>query len=170
MPKWRSEWLDWQPPQDSFVGFEGPPQGEAPIIQSLEGAETRPDRDSRGRIIEKAGRTVPAKPTKPLCEPIMGNAPPIEPSKPTKPAAIPSMPEGVRLVRWEPKPAPVLLTTASVVTNVGQFISQTLTQLDKALQSRQGPATNHRVRELVDPAGAMRRHRPNSRRRLCRRR
>ncbi len=63
---------------------------------------------------------------------------------------IPPMPEGVRLVSWEPRPAPVLLTTASVVTDVDQFIADTLAQLDTTLRSKQGPAKNWEARELVD--------------------
>jgi hypothetical protein len=63
---------------------------------------------------------------------------------------IPPMPEGVRLLEWNPKPAPVLLTTASLVADVDEFIADTLTQLDTALQSKQEAATHRKVRELVD--------------------
>lgn len=63
---------------------------------------------------------------------------------------IPPMPEGVCLLRWNPKPSPVLLTTESVVTDVDQFIADTIAQLDKALHSKQGPATHRKVRDLVD--------------------
>ncbi len=68
---------------------------------------------------------------------------------------IPPMPQGVRLVRWEPKPAPVLLTTASVVTDVDQFIRATLNELGAAMRSR--PTTPilrsrhaRRLRDLTD--------------------
>jgi hypothetical protein len=47
---------------------------------------------------------------------------------------IPPMPEGVRLVSWEPRPAPVLLTTESVVTDVDKFIHATLKELDTEIQ------------------------------------
>jgi hypothetical protein len=63
---------------------------------------------------------------------------------------IPPMPEGVRLLEWNPKRAPVLLTTASVVTEVDQFIADTLAKLGAALRSKQGPAINRKLRELVD--------------------
>jgi hypothetical protein len=34
----------------------------------------------------------------------------------------PSMPKGVRLVRWEPKPAPVAIDVCSVVVDVSKFM------------------------------------------------
>jgi len=71
-------------------------------------------------------------------------------TKATKVPLVPEMPEGVRLLAWNPKPAPVLLTTASVVVNVDQFIADTLAQLDRALHSKQGSAAYRKVRELVD--------------------
>jgi hypothetical protein len=67
-----------------------------------------------------------------------------------KARSVPEMPEGVRLLEWNPKPAPVLLTTASLVTDVDQFIADTLAQLDRALRSKQGVAAYRKVRELVD--------------------
>jgi hypothetical protein len=63
---------------------------------------------------------------------------------------IPPMPEGVRLLEWNPKPAPVLLTTGSLVTDVDQFIADTLAQLDRVLNSKQGATAHRKVRELVD--------------------
>ena len=68
----------------------------------------------------------------------------------TKAGSVPRMPQGVRLVRCEPKPAPVLLTHMAVVTDVTQFICATLKQLDMALHSKQGPASYRKARELVD--------------------
>ena len=63
---------------------------------------------------------------------------------------IPPMPLGVCLLRWNPKPAPLLLTTESVVTDVNQFIADTLAQLDRTLRSTHGAATHRKLRELVD--------------------
>jgi hypothetical protein len=130
--RWRSEWLDWQPSQDSFVGFEGSLPSESSIIQTLEEVETSSARPSKGRVIEKAGRTRPSKPSKPAAE------------------KIPSMPPGLRLLEWNPKPAPVLLTYMAVVTDVPQFIGASLAQLGAALYSEQGPATHREVREQLD--------------------
>ncbi len=68
---------------------------------------------------------------------------------------MPPMPEGVRLLEWNPKPAPVILTTASVVTDVDQFICATLDELGMAMKAR--PATRilrvrhaRRLRDLAD--------------------
>src|SRR5215470_14683463 len=73
-----------------------------------------------------------------------------ETTKTTKGRSAPEMPEGVRLLEWNPKPAPVLLTTASLVTDVDQFVAGALAQLDSALRSKQGAAAHRKVRELVD--------------------
>ncbi len=43
---------------------------------------------------------------------------------------IPLMPEGVRLVRWEPKSPPVMLTHYAVVTDVHRFVSDTLLAIE----------------------------------------
>jgi hypothetical protein len=63
---------------------------------------------------------------------------------------IPAMPPGVRLVRWEPKPAPVILTHYAVVTDVLRFISMTLLELKAALAGKQSLAGHRSARELVD--------------------
>jgi hypothetical protein len=65
-------------------------------------------------------------------------------------SAIPPMPEGVHLVRWEPKPAPVVLTHYSVVTDVRIFVSMTLLQLKAALAGKRWQAGHWSVRELTD--------------------
>jgi len=63
---------------------------------------------------------------------------------------IPVMPPGVRLMRWEPKPAPVLLTHYAVVTDVLRFISMTLLELKAALAGKRWQSGHWSVRELVD--------------------
>jgi hypothetical protein len=63
---------------------------------------------------------------------------------------IPPMPEGVRLVRWEPKPAPVILTHYAVVTDVSRFVTMTLLELQAALAGKLWQAGHRSVRELVD--------------------
>lgn len=63
---------------------------------------------------------------------------------------IPLMPEGVRLVRWEPKSPPVMLTHYSVVTDVHRFVSDTLRQLKAAIDGKRWQSGNWSVRELVD--------------------
>jgi hypothetical protein len=63
---------------------------------------------------------------------------------------IPAMPPGVRLVHWEPKPAPVVLTHYSVVTDVDRFIRMTLLELKAALAGKRWQSGHRSVRELVD--------------------
>ena len=64
--------------------------------------------------------------------------------------AIPPMPEGVRLVRWEPQPAPVMLTRYSVVTDVPRFVSITLLELKASLAGKRWLSGHWSARELVD--------------------
>ncbi len=63
---------------------------------------------------------------------------------------IPAMPFGVRLVSWEPKPAPVILTQWSVVTDVDRFIRMTLLELRAALAGEQWQAGHLGPRDLID--------------------
>jgi len=65
-------------------------------------------------------------------------------------SSLPPMPEGVRLVRWEPKPAPVILTQYSVVTDVLKFVSVTLLELEAALAGNRWQSGHWSARELVD--------------------
>ena len=64
--------------------------------------------------------------------------------------AILPMPKGVRLLLWEPKPAPVLLTRCSVVTDVPRFVQMTLLELGAALAGKRWLSGNWSVRELTD--------------------
>src|SRR5712692_6262183 len=63
---------------------------------------------------------------------------------------IPAMPPSVRLMHWEPKPAPVILTHYAVVTDVSRFISMTLMELKAALAGKRWQSGHRSVRELVD--------------------
>jgi hypothetical protein len=63
---------------------------------------------------------------------------------------IPAMPRGVRLVHWEPKPAPVILTHCTVVTDVDRFIRMTLRELKAALAGNQWQSGHRSAHELVD--------------------
>jgi hypothetical protein len=65
-------------------------------------------------------------------------------------SAIPPMPEGVRLARWEPKPAPIALTRVEIVTDVPGFVTMTLMELKAALVGKRWLAGNRSVRELID--------------------
>ena len=62
----------------------------------------------------------------------------------------PPMPDGVKLLRWEPKQPPIELTMFSVVTDPQSFIRSTLGQLEAALQGKFWAAGNRSVRDLCE--------------------
>jgi hypothetical protein len=69
---------------------------------------------------------------------------------------IPPMPRRVRLVSWQPKAAPVMITRWAVVTDVEAFVRSTLRQLEHAIaweeadESRRWLAGHRSSRELQD--------------------
>lgn len=69
---------------------------------------------------------------------------------------IPPMPAGVRLVAWNPKSAPVMITRWAVVTDVPGFVRCTLRQLEHAIaweagdENRRWLAGHRTSRELQD--------------------
>lgn len=63
---------------------------------------------------------------------------------------VPAMPSGVRLVSWQPKAPPVILTSYSVVIDIEKFIEYTLEQLGHALKGENWLAANWTVRELME--------------------
>jgi hypothetical protein len=63
---------------------------------------------------------------------------------------LPSMPPGVRLLHWEPKPAPVILAPYLVVTGVDRFVRMTLIELKAALAGKPWQSGHWSVRDLVD--------------------
>ena len=65
-------------------------------------------------------------------------------------SAVPVLPDGVRLIRWEPNPPPVILTRYEVVTEVLRFIEMTLLELKAALAGERWLAGHRSVRELTD--------------------
>ena len=56
----------------------------------------------------------------------------------------------MRLVDWEPKPAPVVLTRYSVVTDVNRFIRMTLLELKAALADKRWQSGHRSASELID--------------------
>jgi hypothetical protein len=64
--------------------------------------------------------------------------------------ALPTMPPGVRLVRWHPKQPPLVLEQYSVVIDVEKFISSTLAQLRARLEGKDFAAGNWTLRELIE--------------------
>jgi hypothetical protein len=65
-------------------------------------------------------------------------------------STVPPMPDGIRLVRWEPKPAPIAVTRVEIVTDVHKFVVMTLLELEAALADKRWLASNHSVRELIE--------------------
>jgi hypothetical protein len=59
------------------------------------------------------------------------------------------MPAGLRLVRWQPKVPPVILTHCSVVNDVDKFTRYTLEQLGHALAGRNWQAGNWSAQDLL---------------------
>ncbi len=64
--------------------------------------------------------------------------------------ALPRMPYGVRLVRWETKPAPVTLTNVEVVIDVARFVAMTVLELKAALAGKPYLSGHRSVHELID--------------------
>jgi len=62
----------------------------------------------------------------------------------------PTMPAGVRLIRWAPKAAPVQLPQCSTVPNVDLFIRSTLRQLEARLNGKDWLAGNWTLSTLID--------------------
>ena len=61
----------------------------------------------------------------------------------------PVMPAGVRLIRWEPKAAPVQLSRCETVTDVDRFSRHTLAQIDARLHDKHFLAGNWPLSELL---------------------
>lgn len=61
-----------------------------------------------------------------------------------------NLPAGVRVLSWQPRQAPVAITTCSVVIDVEKFARATLSQLGHALKGENWLAGNWDVRELVE--------------------
>jgi hypothetical protein len=62
----------------------------------------------------------------------------------------PPMPLGVRLIKWEPKNAPIAIVRIGIVTNVPKFIDATLLELKARLEGKDFLAGNWPLPELVD--------------------
>jgi hypothetical protein len=60
-----------------------------------------------------------------------------------------AMPPGVKLVHWEPLPAPVQLNRGVIVTDTARFIEVTLRQLGARLQGHDWRAGNWSLSELI---------------------
>jgi len=125
----RSRWMNWQP-KAQIITPSAPSEPTKPSKPCFVGFVGSPQTETsikRGALPEQI-------------------APPVD----TSGVAIPAMPPGVRLVHWEPKAAPVVLTQYSVVTDVHQFIRMTLLELKAALGDKRWQAGHRSARDLVD--------------------
>jgi hypothetical protein len=104
----------------------------------------------RGVTVRVDGETLRLKPRDVLDENLLARIKEHKPEIIRTLATIPPMPEGVRLVRWERKLAPIVLTRYSVVTGVERFVRMTLMELKAALAGNRWQSGHWSVRELVD--------------------
>ncbi|MGA7624394.1 MAG: hypothetical protein WCA91_12520 [Candidatus Acidiferrales bacterium] len=81
------------------------------------------------KVIEKDLQVDPTKPTKsdPMPVPVRDGFP--------NPQILrcPTLPQGVRLIRWEPKPPPVAIDVCSIVVDLSKFVESELRALDSRL-------------------------------------
>ena len=89
----------------------------------------------RGVTARVDGATVRLKPREALDDDLLARIKEHKPEIIRALAAIPPMPEGVRLVNWEPKPAPVAIDVCSVVVDVPKFVQGELRALDSRLNN-----------------------------------
>jgi len=66
------------------------------------------------------------------------------------PRACPSLPQGVRLVRWEPKSPPVAIDVCSVVVDVPKFVQGELRALDSRLNNPRPIDGGFTVPQMLD--------------------
>ena len=67
----------------------------------------------------------------------------------------PALPSGVRLIAWQPKDPPIVLTRWSIVTNVPTFVETTLRQLQHAIAGDNPFLAGKLERQgVAGPAGA----------------
>jgi hypothetical protein len=134
-----SRWLEWTPALDTFDTRD---LGENPIIHAR-GSDTSETPHIKGNPIinDSQGRNDPREPR--VIE--KTHIPSV-----SKVSKVPPMPPGVRLIRWEPKPAPVAIDVCSVVVDVPKFVESELRDLDSRLNN---PWTIHggfTVPQLLD--------------------
>lgn len=149
-----SKWLTWtpraetiektpameptKPTEPSFVGFEGSTLADCPIIRGSEEQAGGPC------VLEQSPASPPTKPTEAGAQAFQTSKEQYSTKTPLVPAGIattvryggscapvqcPSLPRGVRLVRYEPKAPPISIDVCSVVIDIEKFIRGELTEL-----------------------------------------
>lgn len=119
-----SRWLEWKPILDTF---DTPGKGRNPNIRDRDSdtSETPHMRDdpiihaSDGKNSAQESRVMERTHIRPV----------------SKVPEVPTMPKGVRLIAWEPKPAPVAIDVCFVVVDVPEFIEKELLALDSRLNN-----------------------------------
>ena len=74
---------------------------------------------------------------------------PSEPLPVSSLAAV-TIPPRIRLVKWEPRQAPLAVTSCVVVTDIEAFTKATLQQLQAAIEGKHWLAGNRSVRDLIE--------------------
>ncbi len=126
-------WLDWQPPQ-------APP---IPHPKQLTKPTESPERKPKSSAAESFVNSVSPSDSRPKF------IPPVQTAYAVDGCSLPAMPTGVKLVRWEPLPAPVQLNRCETVTDTGRFIESTLRQLAARLRGEDWAAGNWGMSQLI---------------------
>jgi hypothetical protein len=124
-----SKWLDWTGGSEEITEKSSAPEPSKPSKPGFDGFD--------GNLTEPfpvtPGHEQNARPR--------ANAKALDGCSGAKgPFGYSAMPKGIRLIRWEPKTAPVVIDVCSVVVDVSKFIAGELRALDSRLNN---PATIH---------------------------
>ena len=113
-------WLDWQPSRGSSL----------PHTEQLTKLTKPLIREPRSDALESCGNSVSQ------LERNWISSPPTQTAYAVEGCSLPSMPPGVTLVSWNPKPAPIRLSQCETVTDTEKFIGSTLMQLEASLEGQ----------------------------------
>lgn len=126
-------WLDWQPPQVSPMPHDGL------LTKPTKPPASEPKRGAPESFVNSVS---------PL-DSRRNSLPPVQTAYAVDDCSLPAMPPGVKLVRWEPRSAPVQVTRWMTVTNTQGFIESTLRQLGARLRGDDWGAGNWSCAELL---------------------
>ena len=113
-----NKWLNWTPSDDEVTEQSAKPELTKP---------TKPS--SVSFVSAKPGLSPIIEAPRPDATEIIS-----EPADACSPPS-PTIPRGVKLIRWEPKTAPVMIDVTSIVTDVNKFIEVELRDLDSRLNN-----------------------------------
>lgn len=139
-----SKWLEWKPTSDTFGTA---PLGANPIIHV---SEDKNDPKHEVTKVPKVINTPCGNSVETHSDEIIENTRMTPVPKVPKLAEIPQMPNGVRLVHWDPQPAPAAIDICSVVLNIPKFIKTELQALDSRLNNPQTIHGGFTVPQILD--------------------